>query len=125
LTQSTEQNGNRLDRLEQLAETTLLAIGQLAQRQNEYAAVTDAHIQAVTTGIDELAVSVRELRAGQVRLTASLEQLTAGQEQQSRVLDYLLSFCSSSPAIYAKHERREECERVDDTHPTNAVGEGG
>jgi hypothetical protein len=34
-----------------------------------------------------------------------------------------LSFCSS-PALYAKHERREECERVDDTPLINAAGEG-
>ncbi|BAZ25509.1 hypothetical protein NIES4073_64140 [Kalymmatonema gypsitolerans NIES-4073] len=36
----------------------------------------------------------------------------------------LLSFNSSSPALYAKHERREECERVDDAPLTNAGGEG-
>lgn len=36
-----------------------------------------------------------------------------------------LSFCSSSPALYPKGERRVECEPVDDTRPTNAVGEGG
>lgn len=30
---------------------------------------------------------------------------------------------SSSPALYPQGERREECERVDDAHSTNAVGE--
>jgi hypothetical protein len=31
-----------------------------------------------------------------------------------------LSFCSSSPALYLKGERREECAAVDDTPLTNA-----
>jgi uncharacterized coiled-coil protein SlyX len=84
--QATESHENRITRLEALAETTLLAIAQLVARQNETDAqirsfierqeVTDAQIQAVTTGLDELADSVRELRAGQ--------------EHQSRLLDYLL-----------------------------------
>ncbi len=41
-----------------------------------------------------------------------------------RGLSAFLSFCSSSPALYAKQERREECERVDDAPPTYAEGAG-
>jgi hypothetical protein len=33
---------------------------------------------------------------------------------------HFLSFCSSSPALYLKGERREECAAVDDTPLTDA-----
>jgi hypothetical protein len=39
---------------------------------------------------------------------------------QAAKLESRLSFCSSSPALYLKGERREECAAVDDTPVTDA-----
>jgi hypothetical protein len=45
----------------------------------------------------------------------SLERLLTPEEHQE-----LLSFCSRSPALSLKGERREECAAVDDTPLTDA-----
>lgn len=58
-------------------------------------------------------------------LISLARKIRRSQERQFSPVQEIELLRQQPRALPASGERREECERVDDTYPTNAVGERG
>lgn len=82
----TASNKSRLDRLEALAETTLLAIQQLGHNQQQLQAQLNAEITDVVSMIGTLGVQMGEMQA---EIREMQTEVRGIQTENRRILDYL------------------------------------